>query len=86
LLLTERAGRHRKCECARSKRNEKFSAIIHYLPLVAHYARLRQGLSARVFLTAPGYRSNDRLPNWKALLNFRFWPVAGIDAVQPSGR
>jgi hypothetical protein len=63
-------------ECARSKRNEKLSAIIHYLPLVAHYASLRQGQPARVFLTAAGYRSNDRLPNWKALLNFRCWPMS----------
>jgi hypothetical protein len=34
----------------RSKRNENFSAIIHYAPLSGHYARLRQGQQAGEFL------------------------------------
>ena len=54
LRLTESAGRRHKCERARSKRSEKFSAIIHYAPLVGHYARLRQGQQPGECLIAGG--------------------------------
>src|SRR5207244_571042 len=50
LLLTESAGWRCQRERARSKRNENFSAIIHYAPLGGHYARLRQAQQASEFL------------------------------------
>jgi hypothetical protein len=81
LLLTESAGWRRQRERARSKRNENFSAIIHYAPLGGHYARLRQGQKASEFLmTGSAVDPVIDCQNWRTLLDFRFWPISAGQA------
>src|SRR5205823_1360731 len=67
--------------------NENFSAIIHYVPLGRPLCPLTPRAAGwRVLDDGKRCRSSDRLPNWRALLNFRFWPKPPVDYPELNGR